>query len=173
MQVVREELHNPVTGMTLREISDPAAGRSGELVWEASYPAHSAEPPPHLHPRQSERMEVVAGRLHSRVAGVMRILAPGEVLDIPAGTAHAMWTEDEPATTRWHTMPALRTREFMRRLYQLAAEGRTDARGVPNLLQVAVLFSEHADEIRLVRPPALVQRILFGALAPIGRMLRA
>jgi len=171
MQAIQEELHNPVTGMTLRETSDPSAGAAGELVWEARYPAHSPEPPPHYHPRQRERMEVVAGRLHSRVGGVERVLAQGEVLEIPVGTPHAMWTEDEPATTLWHTVPSLRTREFMRKLYRLAADGRTDARGVPNLLQAAVLFSAYADEIRLVHPPALVQRIVFGVLAPIARLL--
>lgn len=171
MPAVQEEMHNPVTGMTLRETSDPSAGPSGELVWEAHYPARSPEPPPHYHPRQRERMEVLAGRLHSRVAGVERVLSAGEVLEIPAGTPHAMWTGDEPATTLWHTMPSLRTREFMRKLYRLAAEGRTNAQGVPNLLQVSVLFSAYADEIRLVRPPAPVQRIVFGALAPVARLL--
>src|SRR5512143_2089465 len=33
MHAVQEEMHNPVTGMRLRETSDPSAGPSGELVW--------------------------------------------------------------------------------------------------------------------------------------------
>ncbi len=171
MHALQEELHNPVTGMSLRETSDPAAGPAAELVWEASYPAHSPEPPPHYHPRQGERMEIVSGRLFARLDGQVLELSPGDVLEIPPGTPHSLWTDDEPATTRWHTLPALRTREFMRKLYELAAQGRTNAAGVPNLLQVSVLFSAYADEIRLLRPPAPVQRILFGLLAPAARLL--
>lgn len=165
------ELHNPATGMRLREMSDPDAGPGGELVWEASYPAGSPEPPPHFHTRQAERMEVRSGRLYARVAGAVRVLAPGDVLDIPAGTPHSLWTEAEPATTIWRTNPGLGTRELFRKLYRLAQDGRTNARGVPNLLQVAVISKAYPDEIRFVRPPAPVQRIVFGLLAPLGRML--
>jgi len=116
-------------------------------------------------------MRIVAGRLFARVAGEVRTLVPGEVLEIPAGTPHSVWTEAEPATTIWRTMPALRTREFTRKLYDLAREGRTDARGVPGLLQVAVLATAYRDVIGFPRPPAPVQRVVFGILAPIGRLL--
>ena len=171
MPVMQTELHNAVTGMRLREISDPDAGATAELVWEATYPARSPEPPPHLHPRQHERMEIVSGSLLARVDGRVRTLGPGDVLEIPAGTPHSLWTEAEPATTIWRTTPALRTRELFRKLYGLAGEGRTNARGVPNLLQVAVLASAYPDELRIVGPPALVQRVVFGVLAPLGRLL--
>lgn len=171
MTSAQAELDNPVTGMRLRELSDPQAGQSAALVWEARYPAHSPEPPPHFHPRQDERMEIVAGRLFARIAGEVRTLNPGDVLEIPAGTAHAMWTEAESATTVWRTMPALRTREFTRKLYDLARQGRTNERGVPGLLQAAVLLTAYRDVIGFVRPPRPVQRIVFGILAPIGRLL--
>ena len=49
--------------------------------------------------------------------------------------------------------------------------GRVNDRGMPGLLQVAVLMNEYADEFRLAKPPWPVQRGLFGLLAPIGRAL--
>jgi hypothetical protein len=56
-------------------------------------------------------------------------------------------------------------------IWGLAKDGKTNEGGVPNLLQVAVIAREHADEYRLVRPPWPVQRALFAVLAPAGRLL--
>ncbi len=166
------ELYNPVTGVRLREVSDPAAGPDAELVYEATYPPGAPEPPPHLHAWQDERMEILSGSPSARIAGAVRTLAPGDVLDIPAGTPHSMWNgATEPATTIWRTRPARFRRQLFAKLYDLAAQSRTDAAGVPGLLQVAVLEAAYPGEIRLVRPPAIVQKLLFAVLAPLGRLL--
>ena len=172
MPTVQTELYNPVTGIRLRETGNPEAGPAAELVWEATYPPHATEPPPHFHPFQSERMEVLSGALSARVSGTVRLLQPGDAVEIPAGAPHATWTPAaEPVTVVWRVMPARRRREFFARLYDLAREGRTDAAGVPNLLQLAVLEAAYPDEIRLARPPVPVQRVLFAVLAPIARLL--
>lgn len=166
------ELYNPVTGMRLKETGSAGGGPESELVWEATYPPDAPEPPAHFHPFQSERMEILAGSPAARIEGQVRRLAPGDVLEIPAGTPHAMWNPSpEPATTIWRTMPARRRRELFARLYDLAREGRTNRHGVPNLLQVAVLEAAYPNEVRFVRPPLAVQRVVFAVLAPLGRLL--
>ena len=43
--------------------------------------------------------------------------------------------------------------------------------GFPNVLQLAVFAREFSDVMEFTRPPRFVQRILFGLLAPIARML--
>jgi len=172
MSMVQTELYNPVTGMRLRETSDPQAGSDAELVWEAMYPPHSPEPPPHFHPWQNERMEILSGSLCSRVNGIVHELWPGETLEIPAGTPHSMWNPAaKAATSIWRTTPARHRRELFTRLYDLAQKGRTNDQGVPNLLQVAVLESAYPDEIRLAHPPLFVQRVVFAVLASLGRLL--
>jgi hypothetical protein len=50
-------------------------------------------------------------------------------------------------------------------------DGKLHEKGVPNLLQMAVIASERADEYRLVKPPWPVQQALFAVLAPAGRLL--
>ncbi len=172
MSTVQDELFNPVTGIRLREIGESATDGAAELVWQATCPPHNHEPPAHFHPFQAERMEVLSGSLFARVSDTVRVLGPGDSVDIPAGTPHATWNAGaEPALFVWRTTPARRRRELFARLYDLAGEGRTDAAGVPNLLQLAVLEAAYPDEIHLTRPPTVVQRILFAFLAPIGRML--
>ena len=43
--------------------------------------------------------------------------------------------------------------------------------GLPNLLQIAVMAQAYRKEIAFGGMPILVQRLLFGVLAPIGRLL--
>jgi hypothetical protein len=50
-------------------------------------------------------------------------------------------------------------------------DGHVNERGMPGLLQSAVLMNEYSDEFRLATPAYGVQRALFGVLAPLGRAL--
>jgi len=65
--------------------------------------------------------------------------------------------------------PGRRLEQLIRQLFLSAQEGRTDARGRPRPLHAAVLAQEFADTIRFTSPPRLVQRALFGLLAPVAR----
>jgi len=53
----------------------------------------------------------------------------------------------------------------------LARDGKVNQNGRPNLLQSAVLACVYRQEWRLARPPYGIQVVLFGVLAPIGRLL--
>ena len=54
-------------------------------------------------------------------------------------------------------------------LYGLAHDGKTDVKGKPALLQLAVIAREFRHVIRFTKPPAWVQAALFGPLAAHGR----
>jgi hypothetical protein len=54
-------------------------------------------------------------------------------------------------------------------LYGLARLGHTDEKGMPSPLQLALTAREFSDVIVFRRPPAAVQRAIFGVLAPIAR----
>jgi hypothetical protein len=66
--------------------------------------------------------------------------------------------------------PAARFEEMIRNTYGLAQDGKTDATGMPSLLQLALLACEFDDTIRFTKPPRIVQRLLFSALAPPARV---
>jgi quercetin dioxygenase-like cupin family protein len=150
-----------------------AAETNGELLeMEAIYRPVSKAPPAHSHPAQEETFEVLSGSLRFVIEGRQIDLGAGERLVIPAGTVHrAHNAGDDEARVIWQTRPALRSEQFFRTLYGLAMDGRTNADGVPNLLQGALIMKEHAAEFVLASPPRLIQKILFATLAPIGRML--
>ena len=55
-------------------------------------------------------------------------------------------------------------------MFGLANAGRTNAEGMPNLLQLAMIGREFQDVSQFAKPPRAVQRVMFGLLGPIGRM---
>jgi hypothetical protein len=67
--------------------------------------------------------------------------------------------------------PALRSEQLAETLFGLGGDGKLNAKGNPNPLQLAVIGREFAEEGRATRPPAPVQRIVLAPLAALGRLL--
>jgi quercetin dioxygenase-like cupin family protein len=143
-------IENTATGMTQRLVRT-AAETDGELLeMEATYPARSPEPPAHLHPQQEERFEIVAGEVTVRLDGEERTLMTGDVLEIPAGTVHAMWNGgDEIARLRWETRPAMRTEELFRALAVIAEAAMSGEPQPDDSLSGEALLREFRNEFQL------------------------
>jgi mannose-6-phosphate isomerase-like protein (cupin superfamily) len=126
----------------------------------------------HVHPNQEERFEVVSGKLAMLVDGEERTLGPGDVAVVPPGRPHAWWNAG-PVEVRikGEIRPALRTEHFFETFFGLGRDGKTNRRGLPNPLQLAVLMREYEDEMRLAKPAFVIQRMLFAPLAVIGKTL--
>ena len=141
------------------------------LEVEATYAPGGRRPPPHLHPAQDERFEVLEGTLRARVAGRERELAAGDVFDIPRATVHQMHNPgDEPARVRWRTRPAGRTEDWFRAIDALQRSGRVGAGGMPGPLTLGVLLSEYRDVFRLAVAPDPVVRVALAGLGALGRL---
>jgi hypothetical protein len=54
-------------------------------------------------------------------------------------------------------------------LFGLARLGYTNPKGMPYLLQLALVGREFSDAIVFRSPPLAVQRVVFGTLAPLAR----
>ena len=57
-------------------------------------------------------------------------------------------------------------------MFALAADGKTNRKGMPNPLRLAVIANAHFDTVRLPFPPAIVQRIGLALGGPLGRAAR-
>lgn len=165
-------IDNPAARMQLRLLRT-ATETNGELLeMEATYVPGSVEPLEHFHPSQDEHFEILAGSMEAQVGGDRRVLSEGDVLDIPAGTVHAMWNGgDGEARVVWQTRPALRTEEFLRLVGRLAQEGKLTPKGPRNPLVGAAVMQEFRDEFRPTNPPAPVQAVAFPVLAVVARIL--
>jgi len=166
-----DELRHPITGE--RIVWRQVARDTGGALLQADLFAmpHASPAAAHVHPRQEERFEVVAGVLKVSIDGVETTLGPGDVAVVPPGTPHTWWNvNDAEAHIVADIRPALRSEMFFETLFGLAADGKTDQRGLPRPLQLATLVTEFSDEVRLARPPAFVQRLMFVPLAAVGRL---
>ena len=138
-----DELVNPVTGQRIvfRKV---AADTGGELLeMETWYRAGGPPAPPHYHPSQDERFEVLSGAVRCAVDGEERVLREGDVLEVPRGTPHVFGGDpDEDAHVRWETRPALRTEEFFEKIFPAAGDPA-------RLIEVV---REHEAEFRIAEP---------------------
>ncbi|MFL6017139.1 MAG: cupin domain-containing protein [Gaiellaceae bacterium] len=92
------------------------------LAMEAHYQGDAPLAQNHLHPSQDEHFEVLDGTIHAVIDGEERFYEAGETFEIPAGTPHQMAAKG-PTRTRWEVRPALRTAEFMERMYDALDNG--------------------------------------------------
>src|SRR5262245_5312311 len=146
---------------------------NGELLeMEAIYRPTSSPPPAHFHPKQEETFTVVSASLRFVVEGQERIVSSGSRVVIPPRQIHAAANiTSEETRVIWQIRPALRTQQFFEVMYGLAAAGKTNSRGVPNLLHMALIANHYQDEFVLASPPRIVQTCIFGILAPLARVL--
>lgn len=161
----KEIIFNPVTGEKLVVLES-----SAEIFKvEFSIDPRSEIAGEHLHPFQQQKIFVTSGELHCRINGVNHVLFAGDTATIPAGAPHF---QSNPTGTEARAIeehrPAGRIHIFFRVLFALAQEGKTNRRGIPKPLIGAAFVAEFKDT---VRASSVGLRILFGALAPISRLL--
>lgn len=163
-------IENPRTGQRMRFLLTAADTDGALLRIETVNPPTGAPEPMHVHPFQETRAEVRSGALRFVVDGVTRVLGPGEAITIPPGVPHC-FVNDGPgdAVAIQEARPALRLQAFFEHWFELGGRGEIDEEGRPPILRAAVSAPAFADEIRLVRPPWSVQRIVFAVLAPVAR----
>ncbi len=166
-----DELLSPISGRLV--FRRTAADTNGDLLEVDVFYKPGWNPPSvHYHPSQEERFEVVSGELFTHVDGVERAYGAGETFVLPPGSRHSMHNAgNEEVHFIWQTRPALKTEAFFETIWGLMRDGKTNKKGVPSLLQAAVLMREYQDELRVTRPPFAIQKLLFGLLAPIGGLL--
>jgi len=165
------EVHeNPATGERAVVVVGTEETQGKRLVVDLHLRPGGGMTGRHYHPILRERFTVVSGTITFTLGSVQRVAASGETIDIPAGAVHDFWNSgDSEAVARVEVEPAARFVEMIKNGFGLAQDGKTDAKGAPNLLQISLFAQEFDDVIRYVRPPRAIQRILFAVLAPIAR----
>jgi quercetin dioxygenase-like cupin family protein len=126
----------------------------------------------HLHPIIRERFTVVSGKIGYKLGNQKGIASAGDTLDIPPGVAHDWWNAgNEEARVIVQVKPGARFVQMATTLFGVAKDGKTNDKGMPNLLQLAVIAKEYQDVIMFMKPPIWVQRIMFSILSPLGKLL--
>ncbi len=168
-----DTIHNPVTGERLTFLTTSADTDGEAVVVEVTVQPGGFVAAAHVHPSQSERFAVAAGTLGMRVGGEKLALGAGEVATVEAGTKHKFWNAgDEAVRFVCEVRPALQFESIVETMFALAADGKTNRKGMPmNLFRLAVIAKAHFDTVRLPFPPVWMQAAGLALGAPLGRTL--
>jgi mannose-6-phosphate isomerase-like protein (cupin superfamily) len=165
-----DSIVNPVTGerlvfeLTSRETD-------GELTLFDTY----VEPggfvaSAHVHPYQSEIFTVVKGTLGVKRGREKLELGPGETAMIDPGQPHKFWNAGEGTLHfRAEVRPSLEFESLIETMFSLAADGKTNKKGMPGPLRLAVIANHHFDVVRLPRIPHVLQKMALVPGALLGR----
>ena len=100
------------------------------------------------------------------------VAGPGQRVTVPAGTPHTFWNAgDAEVHFVCEVRPALQFESLLETMFALAADGKTNRKGMPNPFRLAAIAHAHFDTVQLPFPPAFVQRIGLALGTPLGRLL--
>jgi quercetin dioxygenase-like cupin family protein len=168
-----DTIENPVTGERVTFLKS-AKDTGGEVVViDTTVAPGGFVAAEHIHPYQSERFEILSGEVEFKRGKDIVVAKPGEVVIVEPGTPHHFrnLSDEEEIRFRAEVRPALSFEAFLETMYGLAADGKTNKKGLPNPFRLAVIMNEQFDLVRLPFPPAWVQRTGLALGAPLGRLL--
>src|SRR3954469_14140918 len=163
-----DTIENPVTGerIVFRPTSRETNGQA--VVIETFVQPNGFAAAARVHPSQEERFEVLRGSVGFRIGRKKLVAGPGQRITVPAGTPPRFWNAgDDVAHFVCEVRPALQFEALLETMFALAADGRTNRKGMPNPLRLAVIANAHFDTVQLPFPPAIVQRIGLALGAPV------
>ena len=168
-----EVIENPRTGQIMKFIKTSQDTNGQLLQIDCLNKPGGVKEPEHIHPFQENRFEMISGSLMLCIAGVKRQINAGEAIAIPPKVPHFFWNASgEEVHYIQEFRPALRSEFFFEALFGLAQHGKLNDQGTANLLLMAAFIPLFWNEIRVTKPPEIIQRILFGILGPVSRALR-
>ena len=167
-----DTIENPVTGerIVFNKTSRETGGEAVEI--EVFVRPGGVVAAAHVHPFQSEQFEVVSGRIGMKLAGKKLEAGPDETVLVEPGTPHRFWNAgDDELHFVTVVRPALQFEQLLETMFALAVDGKTNRKGMPNPLRLAVIAKAHFDDVRLPFPPASLQRLGLALGEPLGRLL--
>jgi quercetin dioxygenase-like cupin family protein len=167
-----DTIDNPITGERITFL-ETAQETGGEYVRiEVTVRPKGFVAAPHVHPKQTERFEVLEGEVTFQAGKETFMAIAGDRVTIPAQTAHRFWnaTEQE-ARFICRVSPALQFTELLETMFALANDGKTNKKGLPNPFRMAVIAKAYKDVVRLPFPPVWMQDVGLLGGAPMGRLL--
>jgi quercetin dioxygenase-like cupin family protein len=167
-----DTIENPVTGEILHFLQTAADTNGEAVVVEVTVRPDGFVAAPHVHPYQSERFEILDGTVCFKRAGEEVTATAGDVVVVEPGTPHKFWNGgDTDARFIATVSPALEFESLIETMFSLAVDGKTNRKGMPNPLRLAVIANAHFDVVRLPVIPQSLQKLGLAMGAPVGRLL--
>jgi quercetin dioxygenase-like cupin family protein len=165
-------VENPVTGECLIFRVTSADTNGAYCRFETIVRPGGTVAAAHVHPYQTERFDVLTGTLGVKTGRATAELGAGESIQIDPGVPHKFWNAgDDELRFVAEVSPALDFESLIETMFALAADGKTNGKGMPNPFRLAVIANHHFDTVRLPLIPAALQKAALACGAPLGRLL--
>ncbi len=168
------EITNSVTGDRLKMIHSVADGFDSVKI-QFTLPPIAIGAPLHYHLNFVETFEVTSGKLEMCVgdAKSKQIVESGELVTVGKGTLHSFNNpHHERVVFVSEAQPAAEFEKFIRSMYGLATDGKTNKDGMPtNFLQLALIL-DYAD-LYFPQVPRVLQTFVRKTLADFARKIGA
>jgi len=166
-----ETIENPVTGerVTFHKTSRDTGGEY--VVIEAAV-APGGGVAAHVHPYQTEEFEILSGSVEFRTNGDKVLAGEGDSVTVEPGTIHRfrnVGADEARFVTK--VSPALEFESFLETMFALAADGKTNKKGMPNPVRMAVIANAYFDDVRAPHVPGAIQKAALAAGAAVGRLV--
>jgi mannose-6-phosphate isomerase-like protein (cupin superfamily) len=170
---------NPKQGQRVRFLTLPAETGGRGFTLEYVYRPFTGETavPAHIQTAATETFDILSGEAKYRVGRKEGSARAGDRIVLPAGVAHVHpWSvSGEELHVRQTTevdppdgAGLVASLQALVTLFGLATAGKVDDKGLPNLLQLAVLIRSTMPATYIAGIPIAVQRGVFGGLARLG-----
>jgi len=171
---------NPKQGQRVRFLTLPGETGGRGFTLEYVYRPFTGETavPAHIHTTATETFDILSGEAKYRIGNKEGSARKGDRIVMPASVAHVYpWSVSaEELHVRQTTeleqpdsAGLLASLQALVTLFGLATAGKVNDKGLPNLLQLAVLIRSTMPATYIAGIPITVQRMLFGALARLGQ----
>ena len=167
-----EKITNLRTGQVMIFLKTGAETNGELLQIECFSPQTHEREPEHIHPFQENSFEMISGSSVFVIDGKEQIVGPGESINIPANVPHHFWNAgDIDAHYIQEFRPALKIDLFFGTFFALARDGKLNKEGIPNLFHTSIIGLAYKDNIRMTKPPWVLQNIIYNTLAPFGKLM--
>ena len=173
MPYASQTLKNPYTREQITfEVTGQDSGGSLVVFKHVMAPRKTPTFPEHVQLNQEERFDILAGTTRYRLQGVEGQAHAGETVIVPPGVIHInCWNAGpEELQIRHSFRPGLGADLFFEMIFSLARDGKTNAKGEVNLLQLAVIGNSIESQTFNAGIPIPLQRAALPVLALIGRL---
>jgi quercetin dioxygenase-like cupin family protein len=167
-----DTLTNPVTKERMTFLKTAAETNGEYVLIELRAAPGAVVAAAHVHPSQTETFEVVSGTLGAKVGGRKVVANAEDVVVVEPRVAHTWWNAGEDELVfRCEVRPALQFERLIETMFGLAADGKTNKKGMPNPLRLAVIANHHFEDVQLPFVPRWMQKTALMLGAPVGRTL--
>jgi mannose-6-phosphate isomerase-like protein (cupin superfamily) len=167
-----DTLTNPVTKERMTFLKTAAETNGDYVLIELNAAPGAVVAAAHVHPSQTETFEVLSGTLGAKLGREQVEARAGDVVVVQPRVAHKWWNAgDDTLVFRTEVRPALGFEQLVETMFGLAADGKTNEKGMPNPLRLAVIANHHFADVQLPVVPRWLQKAALALGAPTGRLL--